>query len=224
MPTASITASGPATGGQLADALARRRRRPSRSIRLDAPAAARSSRSGTRSTPMTRTPRCSAIRAAMSPMGPSPSTATVSPSGRPRRPPPGSRSAARRRGRRSGRRAGLGHLDVGAVGVGHPQVLGLRAGHLPVELRVAEQRSAHALVAGLRGLALGLQAVLAHEAATAGDLEGDDHPVAGRELADVAADGLDDAHRLVPEDVARVEERRHAPRRGAGRSRRGRWR
>src|SRR3712207_9334216 len=59
------------------------------------------------------------------------------------------------------------------------QVLGLPAGHLPVELRVAEQRGAEALLAVLRGLALRLQALRAHPAGAAGDVERDDDPVAG---------------------------------------------
>ena len=101
----------------------------------------------------------------------------------------------------------LGHLDVGVLRLGHAQVLRLPAGHRSVEVRVAEQRGAHALLAHLRGLALGLQILLAHVAVPAGDLEGDHDAVAGREVRDRAAHLLDDAHRLVAEHVALVHER-----------------
>ena len=39
------------------------------------------------------------------------------------------------------------------------------------------------------------------------DVERDHHPVARFEVVDLGADLLDDAHRLVPEDVALVDER-----------------
>src|SRR3712207_6868985 len=55
------------------------------------------------------------------------------------------------------------------------QVLGLAAGHLPVELGVAEQRGAEALLAVLRGLALRLQALRAHPAGAAGDVRSEEH-------------------------------------------------
>ena len=57
-----------------------------------------------------------------------------------------------------------GTLIGSVLGLRHPQVLGLPAGHLAVELRVAEQRGALALLAHLRGLALRVQALAAHEA------------------------------------------------------------
>ena len=97
--------------------------------------------------------------------------------------------------------------DVVVIGERHAQVLGLTAGHLPVELRVAEQRGAAAVLAHLGGLALRLQPARAHEALAARDVERDDDAVADGERRDVGADGDDDAHRLVAEDVAAVEER-----------------
>jgi hypothetical protein len=61
----------------------------------------------------------------------------------------------------------------------------------------------------LRGLALRLQALVAHEARAARDVERDHDPVARLEVGHLAADLLDDAHRLMAEDVALVEERSH---------------
>ena len=46
--------------------------------------------------------------------------------------------------------------------------------------------------------------VVAHEAVPAGDVERDHDAVAGRDVGDLGADRLDDAHRLVAEDVAVV--------------------
>jgi hypothetical protein len=69
-----------------------------------------------------------------------------------------------------------------------------------VQLRVAVQHRAHALVADLRRLALGLKAVVAHEAAPAGHLERHHDAVAGRELRDLRAHLLDDPYGLVAED------------------------
>ena len=86
---------------------------------------------------------------------------------------------------------------MGVVGLRDAQVLGLPARKLPVELGVAEQGRAHALLAHLGGLALGLQPPLAHEAVPAGDLEGDHHSVSGRQVGDLWSDLLHHAHRLV---------------------------
>jgi hypothetical protein len=80
------------------------------------------------------------------------------------------------------------------------------ARHLAVELRVAEQRGALALVAHLGRLALREEALVAHEAVAAGDVEGDDDAVARLDVADARSDRLDDPHRLVSEDVALLEE------------------
>ncbi len=93
------------------------------------------------------------------------------------------------------------------LGLRHSQKFGLPAGHRAVQLGVAEQRGAHALVAHLRRLALGEQLQIAHIATAAGDLEGNDHAVTDREIGDAAADFRDDAHRFVAEDVARLHER-----------------
>ncbi len=59
----------------------------------------------------------------------------------------------------------------------------------------------------LRGLALRLQAVGAHPAVPAGDVERNHDPVADGDVRYVGADRLDDAHRFVAEDVAIVDER-----------------
>jgi hypothetical protein len=52
-----------------------------------------------------------------------------------------------------------------------------------------------------------VQAPRAHEAGAARDVERNDHPVADRDLGDLGAHLLHDAHRFVTEDVAGVEER-----------------
>jgi hypothetical protein len=104
-------------------------------------------------------------------------------------------------------RGAIGDLDGPVVGLRHAQELGLPAGHLAVELRVAEQRGAHALVVVLGRLALRLQSLLAHEAVATGDVERDHHAVADGDVGHRRADGLDDPHRLVAEHVALAEER-----------------
>jgi hypothetical protein len=93
------------------------------------------------------------------------------------------------------------------VGLRHAQELGLPAGHLPVELRVAEERGTRALGAHLGRLALRLQPLVAHEAVAAGDVEGDDDTVAGGDVLDLGAHRLHHAHGLVAEHVAGVDER-----------------
>ena len=97
--------------------------------------------------------------------------------------------------------------DHGSVlGLRDAQVLRLAAGDLAVELRVPEEGGALVLGADLRRLALGLQAALAHPAVPARDVERDDDAVADPEVPRLGADLLDHAHRLVTQDVARVEE------------------
>src|SRR3954447_16247238 len=103
----------------------------------------------------------------------------------------------------------VGNLDVRVLRLWHPQVLGLASGDLAVELRVAEECGAHALLADLCGLTLRLQALVAHQAVAAGDLKGDHDAVARREVANPGADLLHDAHRLVSEHVAFLHERAH---------------
>ena len=153
--------------------------------------------------------RCWAMRAAISPIGPRPSTTTLPPSrdvGVLDRLPGGRQDVGEEQ--EAVVRRALGHLDRAVLRLRDAQELGLPAGHLAVELGVAEQRGAHALLAHLGRLALRLQPVLAHEAVTAGDVERDDDAVAGlRGRRDLRADLLDDAHRLVAEDVALAEER-----------------
>ena len=68
-------------------------------------------------------------------------------------------------------------------------------------------RRTASLITDLSRLALGEEGLVAHPAVAAGDLERDHHPVAGLEVHDVTADLLDDAHRLVAEDVTRGHER-----------------
>ncbi|PSK62863.1 hypothetical protein B0E53_05229 [Micromonospora sp. MH33] len=103
--------------------------------------------------------------------------------------------------------AGLRDLDRAELGLGHPQVLGLPARDGAVERGVAEQRGALALAGHLGGLALGVELAVAHPARAAGDGEGDDHPVAGPEPGHPGPDLLDDAHRLVAEDVTGLQVR-----------------
>ena len=101
----------------------------------------------------------------------------------------------------------LRDLDVGELRLRDPEVLRLAAGHLAIQLGVAEQRGTHPLLADLGGLALGVQLLVAHEAVPAGDLERQHHAVAGLQVPGFAADLLHDAHRLVTEDVALAHER-----------------
>ncbi len=97
------------------------------------------------------------------------------------------------------------HLDGAVVRLRDAQELGLASGHLAVQLRVAEQRRALALLAHLRRLALRLQVLVAHVAMTARDVERDHDAIAGSDVRHLRADLLDDAHGLVTEDVALVE-------------------
>ena len=207
IPTASITASGPRPS-VISRIVPGRSSWSSRSSTSMPRPRTRSSRSGTRSTPITRLPRWGAIRVAMSPIGPRPSTTSVPPSGT------SAYCDALPRGRQHvgeeheavvGRP--LGHLDRQEVAERHPQELGLAAGHLPVELGVAEQRGAGAVLVDLRRLALRVQVVAAHPAVAAGDVERD-HDAVADERGDLRADLLDDPHRLVAEHVAGVQERR----------------
>src|SRR5689334_7779548 len=88
----------------------------------------------------------------------------------------------------------------------HAQELGLAAGHLAIELRVAEQGRALVEFAYLRRLALGEQLPVAHVAVATGDVERDHDAVARLYMADPGTDLLNDAHGLVAEDVALVDE------------------
>src|SRR3712207_1104121 len=63
------------------------------------------------------------------------------------------------------------------------------------------------MVPDLGRLALGMQSLPAHEARAAGDVERDHYALAGADLADVAADLLNDPHRLVTENVTLGQER-----------------
>jgi hypothetical protein len=54
-----------------------------------------------------------------------------------------------------------------------------------------------------------LQSLTAHEAVAARDVERDDDTVAGFDVCDCGADLLDEAHRLVAQDVPGVEMRIH---------------
>ncbi len=97
--------------------------------------------------------------------------------------------------------------DVVVVGQRHAQVFGLTTGDLPVELRVSEERRSAAVLPHLRRLALRLQTPAAHEAVAARDVERDDDAVADGEVRHGRSHLDDDAHRLVPEHVALVDER-----------------
>src|SRR3954451_14281739 len=92
------------------------------------------------------------------------------------------------------------------MSLGHPQVLRLRPGNLAVELRVTEQSRALTVFANLRCLALRVQATVTHEAVPADDVERDDDPVSRDDVLYVGTDLLDDAHRLVAEDVSLFHE------------------
>jgi hypothetical protein len=83
----------------------------------------------------------------------------------------------------------------------------LSARYLAVELGVTKQGGTLALVAHLGRLALGEQLVLANPAAPTRDVEWHDNAVTDLDLRDIGADRLNDAHWLVPEDVALIHER-----------------
>ncbi len=99
------------------------------------------------------------------------------------------------------------HLDRQEVREGDAEVLRLPAGDLAVELAVAEEARAGAVLVVLRGLALAVEALPAHPARAAADVERYDDAVAYAEVGDGRADLLDDAHRLVADDVAGLHER-----------------
>src|SRR4051794_22567044 len=94
-------------------------------------------------------------------------------------------------------RRSVGDLDRQAVSERDSQQLGLASRDLPVQLRIAEQRCTLSVLTLLRRLALGVKTLLAHEASPAGDVERNNNPVALPEGGDLAADLLDEAHRLV---------------------------
>ena len=123
---------------------------------------------------------------------------------------PKTRSAPSGRATRVVGRA-LRDLDGPEVGVRNPEVLSLAAGNLPVELGVAEQGRSLPLLPDLSGLALRIQLHVAHEAVAAGDVEGDDDAVARLQVLHARTDLFDDAHRLVAEDVAGVDEHPEHP-------------
>jgi uncharacterized protein (TIGR03086 family) len=105
-------------------------------------------------------------------------------------------------------RGAVRHLDRREVRERHPEVLRLTAGDVPVELAVAEEAGAGAVLVVLRGLALAVELAVAHPAGAAGDVERDDDAVTDLQLRDGAADLLDDPHRLVADDVTGLHERR----------------
>ena len=105
------------------------------------------------------------MRAVIWPIGPSPKTTTLPPGGHRRE----LEGLPRRRqdvGEEQEALVGrtLGDLDRPEVRLGDPQQLGLPAGDLAVELRVAEERRALVLLAHLGRLALGEELLAAHPA------------------------------------------------------------
>ena len=176
MPTASITASGPRPPVSSRTAPAR----SSCSLEVDRARRrarrARASRSGTRSTPIT-VPGAAVLGDAachLADRAEAEDERRCRPSGIVRvldRLPGGRQHVGEEEEAVVGR--ALGHLDRPVLGLRHAQVLGLAAGHLAVELGVAEQRGARAVLADLGRLALRLQALVAHEAVAAGDVERD---------------------------------------------------
>src|SRR5215218_1609345 len=111
----------------------------------------------------------------------------------------------------------FGYLYGTEVRLGDAQVLGLPAGDRAVDVGVAEQARALAppeqarrlgeLAPVSRPLALGVELPVAEVAVPARDVERDDDPVSGLYVLHVGPDLLDDAHRLVPEDVALPHDR-----------------
>ncbi len=112
------------------------------------------------------------------------------------------------------------HLYRKTVPERDAQVLRLPARHLPVQLRVPEQGGALSVLVHLGRLALRLQALAAHEAVAARNVERHHDPITGSKLRHVGADLLDDPHRLVTQYVALRPGTARAPRTGADRTRR----
>ena len=96
---------------------------------------------------------------------------------------------------------------MGELRLRDSQQFGLTAGNFAVELRVAEKRRSHPLVAHLGGFALREKFLVAHVTTAARDLERDDDPVADPKIARLGADLSDNAHGLVAEDVPGFHER-----------------
>ena len=148
------------------------------------------------------------MRHAISPIGPRPITATL--------PPVGIcaySTACQAVGQHVGeeQEAVVGrpvrHLDRAVLGLRHPQVA--RPGRPAPRRRAWCSRTAPR-PSPPRGPAWSRTATaarVAHEAVPAGDVERDDDAVADGDVRHLGADRLDDAHRLVAEDVALADER-----------------
>src|SRR5919108_2316335 len=95
----------------------------------------------------------------------------------------------------------LGHLDWSEMGLRNTQVLGLSTGNGTVELGVTEERGAFILIDHLRSLALRKESLVAHEAPTAGDVEGNDNSISRLYVRHLCSHFLDDAYGLMAEDV-----------------------
>ena len=161
----------PFRGPWCSSAPPRRCRRPprGRSPRRHAPRLAPAVRGPCRRA-ITRLPCRSAIRDAMSPIGPSPSTSTVPSFGH-----VGVRNRLPRRGEYVGEvqeslvRLTLWHLDRHVLRLLDSQYSSFRSRYLAVQLAVSEQRRSHSLVSYLCRLALRLQPLRAHPAVTTAD-------------------------------------------------------
>ena len=120
----------------------------------------------------------------MSPIGPAPSTSSVPPSGT-----SAYFSACHAVGRTSERKRNRSSEGPSGTLTGrksrerHAEVLRLAAGDLAVELAVAEEARAGAVLVVLRGLALAVEVALAHPAGAAGDVERHHDAVADLQLA-----------------------------------------
>ena len=101
------------------------------------------------------------------------------------------------------------HQDVGELRFRYPQVFGLAAGHLAVQLRVAEQCGTAAFASHLSRLTLRVKRAFTHPAMSTGDLERHHDSIAGTNLADIPTNLQHDSHRLVSQYVARAHEGAH---------------
>ena len=100
------------------------------------------------------------------------------------------------------------HLDRAELGLRDAQVLRLAAGHRAVELGVAEQRGALALSARTCVVSHWANRPRLHiQQGPQEMLNGMTTRSPGLDVGDLGADLLDDAHRLVAEDVTGREER-----------------
>jgi hypothetical protein len=92
------------------------------------------------------------------------------------------------------------YLDRSEVCLWNADELRLATRHASVQLGVAEEGRALAVLSDLGSFALAVKLPVAHEAMSARDVERNDYPVARFDVADLAANGFNNSDRFVPEN------------------------